>query len=79
MLADSKNRLKYFWENLCTTNVPSDVASLHFNMGVTYDDLEQSDQAISRYHESLRIRLNQLNKASSPDAISELENSVLLT
>lgn len=56
-----------------------DVGSLHFNMGVVYDDLEQYDQAISRYHESLRIRLNQTNKATSPAAISELEDSVLLT
>ena len=59
-------------------NTP-DVASLHFNMGVVYDDLEQYDQAISRYHESLRIRLDQLSKVSSPAIISELEDSVLLT
>mmetsp|Transcript_26648 Transcript_26648/g.63910 ORF Transcript_26648/g.63910 Transcript_26648/m.63910 type:complete len:2683 (+) Transcript_26648:137-8185(+) len=56
-----------------------DVASLHFNMGVVYDDLEQYDQAISRYHESLRVRLDQMNKAKSPAVISELEDSVLLT
>mmetsp|Transcript_22415 Transcript_22415/g.48576 ORF Transcript_22415/g.48576 Transcript_22415/m.48576 type:complete len:1615 (+) Transcript_22415:1-4845(+) len=56
-----------------------DVASLHFNMGVVYDDLDQHDQAISRYHESLRIRLDQMNKATSPAFISELEDSVLLT
>ena len=55
-----------------------DVASLHFNMGVVYDDLEQHDQAISRYHESLRIRLDQMNKAS-PEFMTELEDSVLLT
>jgi len=56
-----------------------DVASLHFNMGVVYDDLELYDQAISRYHESLRIRLDQMNKATSQAVISELEDSVLLT
>ncbi|KAL9178952.1 hypothetical protein ACHAXT_011925 [Thalassiosira profunda] len=56
-----------------------DVASLHFNMGVVYDDLEQYDQAISRYHESLRVRLDQMNKATSPSVVSELEDSVLLT
>ena len=56
-----------------------DVASLHFNMGVVYDDLEQYQQAISRYHESLRIRLEQKGKATSPSVISELEDSVLLT
>ena len=56
-----------------------DVASLHFNMGVVYDDLEQYQQAISRYHESLRIRLEQKGKATSPSVISELEDSILLT
>ena len=57
-----------------------DVASLHFNMGVVYDDLEQYDQAISRYHESLRIRLDQKAKAEAAlENISELEDSVLLT
>ena len=56
-----------------------DVASLHFNMGVVYDDLEQYPQAISRYHESLRIRLDQMNKAKSAVATSDLEESVLLT
>ena len=56
-----------------------DVASLHFNMGVVYDDLEQYPQAISRYHESLRIRLDQKNKATSAVATSDLEESVLLT
>lgn len=56
-----------------------DVASLHFNMGVVYDDLEQYDQAISRYHESIRIRLNQRNKATSVDVISDLEDSLITT
>lgn len=56
-----------------------DVASLHFNMGVVYDDLDQSDQAVSRYHESLRIRLDQMKNATTPAAVSELEDSVLLT
>ena len=53
-----------------------DVASLHFNMGVVYDDLSQYDSAISRYHESLRIRLDHLEKDSSLHA---LEETVLLT
>ena len=66
-------------EIVLATNGILDVASLHFNMGVVYDDLEQYDQAISRYHESLRIRLEQMNKATSPATISELEDSVLLT
>lgn len=52
-----------------------DVASLHFNMGVVYDDLSQYDSAISRYHESLRIRLDHLEK----DRGSALEETVLLT
>ena len=56
-----------------------DVASLHFNMGVVYDDLENYDSAISRYHESLRIRLDQRNKATSPVVMAGLEDSVLLT
>ena len=56
-----------------------DVASLHFNMGVVYDDLEQYDQAISRYHESLRVRLDQMSKTTVSHVVSELEDSVLLT
>ena len=56
-----------------------DVASLHFNMGVIYDDLEHYDAAISRYHESLRIRLGQSIKTASPKVMAELEDSVLLT
>ena len=56
-----------------------DVASLHFNMGVVYDDLENYDSAISRYHESLRIRLDQRIKATSPVVMAGLEDSVLLT
>ena len=55
-----------------------DVASLHFNMGVVYDDLSQYDSAISRYHESLRIRLDHLEKDSSLHG-SGLEETVLLT
>jgi len=74
--------LSYFQESLIlrTMHVGKhslDVASLHFNMGVVYDDLEQHDQAISRYHESLRIRLDQMTKATS--TAPELEDSVLLT
>lgn len=53
-----------------------DIASLHFNTGVVHDDLEQYHQAINRYHESLRIRLNYLKTA--PES-SEIEDSVLLT
>jgi len=77
--------LSYFQESLIlrTMHVGKhslDVASLHFNMGVVYDDLEQYDQAISRYHESLRIRLDQKAKAEAAlENISELEDSVLLT
>ena len=56
-----------------------DVASLHFNIGVVYDDLENYDSAISRYHESLRIRLDQRIKATSPVVMAGLEDSVLLT
>lgn len=56
-----------------------DVASLHFNMGVVYDDLEQYDQAINVYGESLRIRLIQRNKATSAKIISELEESLIMT
>jgi tetratricopeptide (TPR) repeat protein len=56
-----------------------DVASLHFNMGVVYDDLEDYDAAISRYHESLRIRHDQSNKAASPKVMADLEDRVLLT
>jgi tetratricopeptide (TPR) repeat protein len=56
-----------------------DVASLHFNKGVVYDDLEYYDAAISRYQESLRIRLDQRNKAASPKVVAELDDSVLLT
>jgi len=56
-----------------------DVASLHFNIGVVHDDLEQYDSAISRYHESLRIRLDQRNKVTSPSLIAELDDSILLT
>eukprot|EP00804_Cyclotella_cryptica_P019567 CCRYP_014328-RC/>CCRYP_014328-RC protein AED:0.07 eAED:0.07 QI:612/1/1/1/1/0.83/6/2494/1628 len=55
-----------------------DIASLHFNTGVVHDDLEQYPQAINRYHESLRIRLNHLKNASPADS-SDLEDSVLLT
>jgi len=55
-----------------------DVASLHFNMGVVYDDLSQYDSAISRYHESLRIRLDHLEKDLSSHG-SALEETVLLT
>lgn len=56
-----------------------DVASLHFNTGVVHDDLEQYDQAINRYHDSLRIRLDHLNRNISPKEASELDDSVLLT
>ena len=55
-----------------------DVASLHFNMGVVYDDLSQYDSAISRYHESLRIRLAHLDKDVSLQGTA-LEETVLLT
>jgi tetratricopeptide (TPR) repeat protein len=55
-----------------------DVASLHFNMGVVYDDLSQYDSSISRYHESLRIRLDHLEKDVSLHG-SALEETVLLT
>ena len=55
-----------------------DVASLHFNMGVVYDDLSQYDSAINRYHESLRIRLDHLEKDTSLLG-SALEETVLLT
>ena len=55
-----------------------DIASLHFNMGVVYDDLSQYDSAISRYHESLRIRLDRLEKDASLHG-SALEETALLT
>lgn len=55
-----------------------DIASLHFNTGVVHDDLEQYHQAINRYHESLRIRLNHLKKAPAGES-SDIEDSVLLT
>ena len=54
-----------------------DVGSLHFNMGVVYDDLQRFDQAVSRYHESLRIRLDHLGNSTSSN--DDLEESVLLT
>ena len=56
-----------------------DVASLHFNMGVVHDDLEQYEAAISRYYESLRIRLDQLDNASTNHDTEEIQNSILLT
>jgi len=56
-----------------------DVASLHFNMGVVHDDLQQYESAISRYNESLRIRSEELNHATPSRDTSELEESVLLT
>jgi tetratricopeptide (TPR) repeat protein len=45
---------------------------------VVHDDLEQYHQAINRYHESLRIRLNHLKTASAGES-SDIEDSVLLT
>ena len=56
-----------------------DVATLHINMGVVCDDLEQYEQAISLYHESLRIRVIQRNKATSEEVISDLEDSLITT
>jgi tetratricopeptide (TPR) repeat protein len=79
-----QNAISLFQESLILRTVhvgknSLDVASLHFNMGVVYDDLEHYDSAISQYHESLRIRLNERNKATSLVVMPDLEESVLLT
>ena len=79
-----QSALALFQESLIFRNIhvgkhSLDVASLHFNMGVDYDDLEQYEQAISRYHESLRIRLNQRSKATSVEVMSELDDSLIMT
>lgn len=79
-----QSALALFQESLIFRNIhvgkhSLDVASLHFNMGVVYDDLEQYEQAISRYQESLRIRLNQRSKATSVEVMSELDDSLIMT